>query len=275
MIYGGIYNNVGRKGLNIGRLMGGLSSGSSGSPSGAPVPAHSDLDPVISNMIIADGQAQLDGVSDDIMIANGDHIDATDLAAGCMWNIWVLPDALSALFPIYWMDGEYKIELNASNQFAAYIYDAEGDYLGEILDQAVVNPSLWHNLQVYWDGSTITMRMSVNNSTLFTATTSDNSGVFGTWTAGSNALYMGKENANFAAGAIRGAVIIAEDINLLAYSPITKGVIKTRSAVDNSYPDFLQAYTGFLGGSAAAVSLYASLQADATDDTGLNTLVLE
>jgi len=270
MIYGGIYNNVGRKGQNFGRLIGGLSSSSSSS--GSIVPPLTDIDPTIDGMIISGGMAQFDGISDDILIADGDHINATDMAAGCLWNIWVLPDALNTLMPLFWKDGEYKIELNASNKFAAYVYDAEGDYKGEILDAAVVNPALWHNLQVYWDGSDITMRLLVNGPP-DTATTSDNSGVFGTWTATSNDLYIGKENANFAAGAMRGAVINAEDVNTFVYASIMKMIVTYRSSEDGSYPDYIQQYVGYFGGTEANISLYASLQSDATDDTGLNTLV--
>jgi hypothetical protein len=282
-MFGGLSNLLGFKGRRLdpnagaltiagGRSMG---FGINGKPIDEILTPLTDVDPVNEEMTVADGYALFAGVTDDILIADGDHLDATDLGAGAMWNIWVQPDALGSIFPAMWKDGEYKLEMNASNKFAFYVYDAEGDYVGMVMDTAITNPALWYNIQAFWDGSAITMQTYSQTTGIVTAATADDSGVFGTWTANANDLYIGKENANFAAGKMRGAVILSEDVNLLGRPTTLKSVVRAYSGINNSLPSFNNFYTYYNLAAPTSVSLWASLQLDAVDDSGLNTLVLE
>jgi hypothetical protein len=175
---------------------------------------------------LTNGFANFDGIDDDLRIANTpfaiDHLSGVRMSSGFTLNATALRLNEGVEFPIFYKPGEYLFGINAANKLYGYVYDAEGDYIGMVMDSALVGTNNFVGCQMTFDGtSTITLKASWAENSVLIASSADNSGVFGGMNeGGSDPFYTGRSSGDWAPGYIIGAVVINKHFENYLSSPL-------------------------------------------------------
>jgi len=171
-----------------------------------------------------DGYAEFDGASA-LQLPDSQNFNVDYITDGFSVSAWCWVDDYTVAQPIAYKQGEFLLTITASGKLAAYVYDAEGDYIGKI-STASISPQYtaphfqWFGFTYNASTKTISlMSSSIGAYPILVSTTNDNSGTFGDPSGGSNPLQLGYNGSGFYSGIMRGFVYLNNNIssNTMAY----------------------------------------------------------
>ena len=213
-----------------------------------------DLDPPIINnddFQFSNGFAEYDGIDDDLAILNTpvaiDHLSGVGMSGGFTLNATANRSNEGVEFPIFYKPGEYLFGINAANKLYGYVYDAEGDYIGQVMDDPLVGTNNPVGCQMTFDGtSTITLKAKWAENSALTVSSADNSGVFGGMNeGGSSPFYTGRSAGDWAPGYILGAVVVKKHFENYLSSNLALTMRELLLHHSTNYNSFLNYGGGF------------------------------
>ena len=213
-----------------------------------------DLDPPIINnddFQFSNGFAEYDGIDDDLAILNTpvaiDHLSGVGMSGGFTLNATANRSNEGVEFPIFYKPGEYLFGINAANKLYGYVYDAEGDYIGQVMDDPLVGTNNPVGCQMTFDGtSTITLKAKWAENSALTVSSADNSGVFGGMNeGGSSPFYTGRSAGDWAPGYILGAVVVKKHFENYLSSALALTMRELLLHHSTNYNSFLNYGGGF------------------------------
>jgi hypothetical protein len=220
-------------------------------------------------VIVSDGQAIFDGDSKITIPHGAGHISVANSADGFLLGAHIAPDVLLAESPILYKQGEYLFKINSSGKLAGYVYDGEGDYLGQVsasvLPSAVEGNMRYYGMRYKIATKTIELlSLAFGDTDFVISSVDDNNGSFGTEGSTTNDLYMGYDGSNYLNGLGGGVNVFADEYDL----GVLIGYLNLHSDDIENFTLWEYIWTTY--GETFDPKLFATLKTSITDLSGYN-----